>query len=135
MPRQGITPIDVLADNPRYRTRYGAGNVPVERKINGSVRTEATPSPLVPEKPAAPAFTWERISSYAIRSSDGRYTIDKASVRSKYRYTAWRVAREWRSALGSFDTPEEAKAIVEKDRLKGHEQDKRMAEADVRPET
>jgi hypothetical protein len=122
MPRQGITPIDVLADNPRYRTRYGAGNVPVERKINGSVRTEESP-PSVPAR-AAPALIWravyitdgvgKRVSSpNSIRS--GPYTISRVIVAGKERFELWKQNAEWQSALGSSDTAQAAKDLAEKD--------------------
>ena len=56
-----------------------------------------------------PKLKWERITPYCMGSVPVGYTVDKALVRGKPRYTAW----QGKVSLGCTDTYGASKALCE----------------------
>lgn len=53
---------------------------------------------------------WVKWTKYSIKSECGAFSISRAVVQGKDKFTVWRLPNQ---SLGYFDSPEEAKQFAE----------------------
>jgi hypothetical protein len=121
-----IPQVNVLLDHPQYRKAFQ--KTPYDSaQTTGSVHTEATPSPSVPEKPAAPVLEWKYVyvtakdgttkrDLYSMRTTCRRYACCKVSFRGVTTYELWRNNRDFYGQIArGLESFEKAKTLAEQD--------------------